>query len=60
MINKIKSMILQECVEQTTKMLPMILQPKERPKIQDTKKMQDTDDVVTKRDTGGMANENTC
>ena len=35
-------------VEQTTKMQLTILLPKDRPKIQDTKKIQDTDDVMKK------------
>ena len=60
MIHDTKTMISsQECVEQITKMLPMIFQPKDRPKIQDPKKIQDTDDVVQERDTGGMENKDT-
>ena len=44
-------------IEQSTKMPPMILRPEDRPKIQDAKKIQDTNDLVAKKDTGGMANE---
>ena len=47
-------------VEQITKMPLMIFWPKDRPKIQDPKKIQDTNDMVETRDTGGMANEDTC
>ena len=49
----------QECVKQIAKMLPMIFGPKDRPKMQDPKKIQDTNDVVEERDTGGMANKDT-
>ena len=45
--------------EQSTKMLPTILQCKDRQKILDTGKIQDTNDVMIKEDTGGIANEDT-
>ena len=40
-------------------MPPSILWSKDRPKIQDPQKIQDTYDMVTKEDTKGMANEAT-
>ena len=60
MIHDNKSMISsQECVEQIAKMLPMISCPQDRPKMQDPKKIQNTNDMVEERDTGGMANKDT-
>ena len=41
------------------KMPPMIFHSKDRQKIHDPKKIQDTDDVVRNRDTGGIANRDT-
>ena len=49
----------QECVGIPVKFLPSALRYKDRPKIQDPKKIQDTYDVVTKKDTRGLANEGT-
>ena len=49
----------QECVGLQPKLLPTILRSKDRPKIQNLRKIQDTYDVVTKKDTRIMANEAT-
>ena len=49
----------QECVGVHPKLPPTILWSKDRPKIQDPEKIQDTYDMVTKEDTRGMANEAT-
>ena len=58
MIHENKSMVpSQECVEQTTKIQPIILQPKDRQKIGVIKKIQDTNDIVEEQDTRGIANE---
>ena len=58
MIHENKSIVSSlECVEQSTKMLPRILRPKERQKIQNTGNIQDTNDVVVKEDTRGIINE---
>ena len=46
-----------KCVEQNTQMAPTILRCKDRQKIQGTGKIQDANDVVVKKDTGGIANE---
>ena len=46
-------------VEQLAKMPPKIVQPKDRPKIQNQKMIQDTNNVVEEWDTGGMANRDT-
>ena len=60
MIHENKSIVSsRECVEQSTKMTPTILRCKDRQKIQDTGKIQDTNDVMIKEDAGGIANENT-
>ena len=44
-------------VEQIAKMLPTIFWPMDRPKNKDPKKINDTNDVVKEKDTGGMANK---
>ena len=49
----------QECVGLPVKFLPSALRYKDRPKIQDPKKIQDTYHVVTKKDSRGLANEDT-
>ena len=49
----------QECVGIPMKLLPTILQSKDRPKIQDPEKIQDTYDMATKEDTRCIANEAT-
>ena len=40
-------------------MLSTIFWPKDRPKIQDPKRIQDTYDMVEERDTRGMVNKDT-
>ena len=49
----------QECVGFHAKMPPMILPLKEGQKIQDTKKIQNTNDMIGKRDNGGIAKRDT-
>ena len=46
-------------VEKNTKMAPTILRCKDRQKIQDTRKIQNANDVVVKKDIRGIANEDT-
>ena len=47
----------QECVEHITKMQPTSLKPKDRPRVQAAKKIHDTNDMVTKKDTGEIPKE---
>ena len=60
MIHDDKHMVSsQECVGFHAKIPPIVIFLKERQKIQGTKKIQNTDEMVGNRDTGGIAKRDT-